>query len=192
MQHTQFRDIVPPFDSGIDLSKDGVDYINIDAKAKTLLGRKLASFSNAHFKHPYYGLFRSIVGYQNWLVTGKKVDALRHLYGAPALHVAKQHPRIPIEGRHILVEDLQVGHWLKVITNQNIKKELARSHLPFESFYLYGPMNMACSDTNRDITIATMAEIRRCLQHELVPDFYTKAMIRYQKDVTEGLPPSDV
>jgi hypothetical protein len=177
------KPIVPEFNSQIDVEMDGEDYINIDISAKTQLGRWLADFTYSSFVHPFYGPFRSIVGYSYWLSTGKKVDALRSLTGRQARSEGIRHPVVRYPH---YIQDVKVGHWLKVKLRKEIREMLGLSTLPLESFYLFGQMNMPVASRNRVLVISTLTEIRDCIQRGETPEFFEQAMIRYQGEVTEG------
>lgn len=177
------RYVVTPLAGDLEIEKDGIDFINIDRSGKTELGKRLAPFGHSQFVHPYYGPFRTIIGYSFWLGTGLKVDAFRHAVATGVKQIANNHQSVH---HRYFFDDLKVGHWLKVTQRPELAKLLRNSVLPFESYYLFGPNKTLIGNRDREFLIRTISEIRDCLQKDQVPSFYEEAMNRLAKQTTDG------
>lgn len=109
------------------------DHINIYSKSEDILGRQLSNF----YKCDVYtldGLFNSVEGYWYWL--GCRDDRLRNLWGFKAKQYGREQEQTHSE-EHF--EDLiKVAITNKILLNDDIKKGVIESSLPFDHYYKYG------------------------------------------------------
>lgn len=120
---------------------DGVDHINIDIRARTVLGRLLVSSANTDFIHPILGPFSSIEAFRIFIRTGGKDGDVRYLTGKEAYNYSRDHVRghCPKNFKDIILE----ASWHKVDQNPELKKLLLDSELPFDHYYLFAPKNVS-------------------------------------------------
>lgn len=119
---------------------DGVDHINILSAGKTEVGRALAYTSKCPITIPGIGPFNSMEGFL-WFIrtpttTEKDIhkrNLLRGLSGQKARNVGKGGDLIYIKGYKELVE---YAIYCKVSQNENIRKLVAESTLPFELYWI--------------------------------------------------------
>ena len=116
---------------------EGKDHINIYSKSALPLGRALSNFFQSTFIHPDYGMFKSMEGYYYWLLTGKKHDELKELFGYPAKKLGKSFEKIRKIDRSFK-EEIQEGICYKILQNTYIQDLLIDSHLPLTHYYYYG------------------------------------------------------
>jgi hypothetical protein len=62
------------------VENDGVDHINVDCAARTMLGILLHNGAYSPMALPDYGRFVSISGFWGWYVTGKRHEVFRMLH----------------------------------------------------------------------------------------------------------------
>lgn len=114
---------------------DGVDHINIDTRAKTVLGRMLVSTAATDFIHPVLGPFSSIEAFRAFIRTGGKDPDVRYLSGKMAYDYSNKNIRsqCPKNIKDIILE----ASWHKVDQNPELKKLLLESSLPFDHYYIF-------------------------------------------------------
>lgn len=115
--------------------EDGVDFIRIDARAKTKLGRLLANTAHTPFNHEGtftragLGEFQSLEGFWLYVAGGCADEWLRELHGREASERAScrilRKPRSDF--RELILEGLRD----KVIQTQQIVDQLWSNQLPF-------------------------------------------------------------
>lgn len=112
---------------------DGVDHINVYSKGATQLGRLLSNFAHT----PFTGgnrEFASVEGWWHWYCTGKKFHHLADLYGFKAKQEGKKYERVQVPDRKVLFSVYK----RKIECNDNIRRMLVESTLPFTHYYVYG------------------------------------------------------
>lgn len=118
--------------------KDGVDHINIYSKSKSRLGCLLSNFAHTPFVHKDFGWFRSMECFYAWLVTGRRLDALRGTSSLEARKAIKESDR----DFEALLPILKEGLQYKFEHTPEIA-ELFKSNkaLPLTLYYWYGDVN---------------------------------------------------
>lgn len=119
---------------------DGVTHINIDAGAKTELGRLLCNFAHTNFEHKKYGPFASIEGFWHWIRDKKEdgsIDAIRSLYGNAAKNFVKNRKGFLFVDN--FKSEIVCAIYYKVVQNQKLYDLLLNSELPFQMYYQFGP-----------------------------------------------------
>lgn len=180
--------------SEIDVSKDGVDYINIYSRGKTRLGRNLSHFARTPFIHPYFGPFESMEGFWFYMKTGKIHDQLRYLYGNRAKQYGKN---LATKYDVDFKEDILAGNYQKIIQNDGLRQAFINSELPLTHYYLFEQQVDAFMDVgvrksivifpkNSDWLIDGLEEIRIAMKQDQVPECWTNAAKRYVSNVTDG------
>lgn len=116
---------------------EGLDHINIYSKSKLPVGRALSNFFHSVFKHPEYGVFHSVEGFYFWLLSGKKFDDIRTMYGAPAKKYGSKLPvKIKIDKKFKI--EIQKAIFYKISQNEYIQDLLISSTLPLAHYYYFG------------------------------------------------------
>lgn len=114
---------------------DGVDHINIFSKGKTELGRMLSHFYLAPFIHSYFGPFQSMEGLWYYVRAEQPDDKLRMLHGHEAKFYGKELKSKFLSNFHTIVID---ANYQKIVQNDDIKKLMIESTLPFDHYYIFG------------------------------------------------------
>jgi hypothetical protein len=123
--------------------EDGVKHINIDTYAKTELGRMLVHKFPAKFEHPTFGRFRSIEGFWGFIRTGAREDRWRYLSGMPAKRETRNLDKRWIKNFHQIIME---ANFYKVSQNDEIKKLMLASTLPFDHYYIFRSEKMTDND----------------------------------------------
>jgi len=118
-------------------STEGIDHINIYSKSAVPLGRALSNFAHYKFKHETYGIFHSVEGFYYWLLTGKKHDELKELWGIEAKNVGMSFPKVH-KLNDSFKQEVQLAIGLKIMQNHYIKDLLMHSTLVFAHYYYFG------------------------------------------------------
>lgn len=115
---------------------DGVDHINVNSIGKTLLGMMLYNGSFSPIVIPEFGTFTSIHGFWAWLITGRRYDIFKYLYGEEAFARIKGLP---------IVQDPELRDLITRAIQLKIQQNLTLNHLFRQNAYLpyvsYGPVN---------------------------------------------------
>ncbi len=181
----------------IDVSKDGVDYINIYSRGKTRLGRNLSHFARTPFVHPYFGPFESMEGFWFYMKTGKVHDQLRYLYGNRAKQYGKG---LPTKYDADFKEDILAGNYQKILQNDGLRQAFLNSELPLTHYYLFEQQvdasmiessvmrkSIVIFPKNSDWLIDGLEEIRTEMKQGLVPKCWTNAAKRYVSNAVDGV-----
>jgi len=115
--------------------EDTIDHINCWSKARSELGRNLSHFANIGFEHPKHGRFASIEGYWYWLLTERKHDQFRILYGFKAKEEGKRFQRVEYP---TFIRDIEEAVRLKIIQTPHLLKAFKESTLPFTHYFMVG------------------------------------------------------
>ena len=181
----------------IDISKDGVDYINIYSNATTELGRIMSHFSHTPFTHPYFGYFVSMEGYWYYMRAREKDDRLRYLFGFKAKKDGRElEPRWYPEFR----EDILAANYQKIIQTPGLKQLFMESELPFTHFYVFAnnkttaksagmrskPAKIVIFPREAEWLIDGLEDIRQALKEDRVPECWARAELRYCSNVTDA------
>lgn len=123
--------------------EDGVTHINIDAHARTELGRMLVHKHASKFEHPQFGRFRSVEGFWGFIRDGAKDDKWRYMSGMNARHETRRlGPRYINNFYQIIME----ANFFKAEQNEPIKQLLLASTLPFDHYYIFRGKEVSPSD----------------------------------------------
>ena len=127
----------------VDPKMDGIEFVNISTKGKTLLGRKLSHFVNIPFEHPKHGKFSSMEGFWYYIqlnsVSDTAKEELRRLHGYAAKSLGRQllekykYSMFKMEGFR---KEIYVANKLKIIQNKEILDLVLNNDLPYKLFYL--------------------------------------------------------
>ncbi|BDD79564.1 hypothetical protein [Burkholderia phage FLC9] len=123
--------------------EDGVKHINIDTYAKTDLGKMLVHKYPAPFEHPKFGRFRSVEGFWGYIRTGAREDRWRYLSGMPAKRETRNLDKRWIKNFHQIIME---ANFHKVNQNEDIKKLMLASTLPFDHYYIFRSEQMKPDD----------------------------------------------
>lgn len=115
---------------------DGIDHINVSCQGRTLLGMMLYNGSFSPTTIPDAGTFTSIHGYWSWLLTDRKYDIFKHLYGEEAFAMLKGLPITP--NGHL--EEL-VSHAIDLKLNQNLTLAYLFNQNKSLPYVSYGEVN---------------------------------------------------
>jgi hypothetical protein len=121
-------------------SDEGKDHINIYSKSALPLGRALSNFAHLSFKHNDYGVFQSVEAFYYWLLSGKKHDELKDLWGYEAKKLGESFPK-EVKLTNKFKEEIQFVIGLKILQNKYIRDLLMHSTLPFAHYYYYGDLD---------------------------------------------------
>lgn len=138
---------------------DGITHINVYSRGATELGQMLSHFYRSRFKHPYYGTFESMEGFWHYVKAEGSEDRerLRSLWGWEAKKAGKEFQSKWVE--HF--EDvIMSGNLVKIQQNPRIIEELAKSHLPFDHYYLMGRNGYPVKPAGYDWLMRGLEEIR--------------------------------
>jgi hypothetical protein len=119
-----------------DPEQDGETHINVSTNGKTELGRKLAHFAVTPFIHPIYGPFKSMEGFWHFIKCEEKDDNFRTLTASRAKAYAKTKKMV---WRENFVDVINEANYHKVEQNEDIKRLIIESELPFAYYYMFGP-----------------------------------------------------
>lgn len=114
--------------------QDGVTHINIDAYAKTELGRMLVHKFSARFEHPTFGRFKSVEGFWGFIRDGARDDRWRYVSGMTAKRETRNLGSRYVANFHQIIME---ANFFKVSQNEAIKELMMASTLPFEHYYIY-------------------------------------------------------
>ncbi|WKV20404.1 hypothetical protein 16Q_011c [Pseudomonas phage 16Q] len=113
--------------------RDGVDHINVYSKGKTELGRLLTNFADTPFRHPVYGVFRTVEGLWYWLKTGMQHENLRDVLGWEAKMLGKSWDSVEIED---FDTKIKTAIRAKLIQHPHILRMLIDNELPLAHYYV--------------------------------------------------------
>lgn len=119
---------------------DGKDHINMYTKGKTELGRLLTNLAHTPFQIED-GHFESVEGYWYWLLSDKKADEMKKLYGFEAKELGK---KLKKEGLLLksseddeFKEKIKYAIREKLKQNPNVLVKLLQTTLPLKHYYYY-------------------------------------------------------
>ena len=145
---------------------DGVTHINIDQSANTSLGRSLSHFYDSPFIHPHFGPFNSMEGFWHYIKTIEADDRLRTL-DAPDAHVlGKSLTTRLVKNFYAYINE---ANFYKIEQNEQIKKWMVESELPFDYYYLFGTAMLPIRPVSAIPLIEGFTEIRKMLKENRRP-----------------------
>lgn len=162
-----------------DPSHDGVRHINVDKNAATELGRALAPWDHAPFKHPYLGSFHCIQGLWDWIRDPGRNDKFRTATGKRSKALSRQCGKI-------FVTDFQsimaCAYYYKLEQNPALMKLMTESELPFEYYYLHqtpdAGLALAVRPLNSEIMISIFEDARLyCIGEKPLPEIDYKKLL---------------
>lgn len=159
--------------------KDGVTHINIYSRGMTRLGIMLSHFHHAPFTHPYFGPFYSMEGLWYFARNGfdeKSAGRLRYLSGYRAKKVGKEFPMMKYDE---FSQDIVAANYQKIIQNEEIRKLMIESDLPFDHYYTFGVLGQVITPRESDWLIEGFEDIRTALKEGVVPSVWLEAEKRY-------------
>jgi len=142
---------------------DGLDHINIDAKAKTELGRKLSHLTRSDFVHPEFGPFHSIEGFIGYLRSGMKDDQFRYLSGPSARYRSRIQETEFIQGFR---EAVMEANYFKIMQNASLLARFKASTLPFDHYYLFENNGLPIQPNAAAWLIPAFEELRHLIQSD--------------------------
>lgn len=170
--------------------QDGVTHINIDAHARTELGRLLLHKLASRFEHPMFGQFKSVEGFWGFIRDGARDDRWRYVSGMAAKYeTRKLGPRYIANIHQIIME----ANFYKVEQNETIRSLMVASTLPFDHYYIFRSPEMA--EDNPGVPIRPQIapwltrgfeEIRTLLQFGKRPDRPDYTDVYFRNESTSG------
>jgi len=163
--------------------QDGITHINTHTKGAHPLGRMLSDYYEAPFIHPYFGRFKCIRGFWYYIRGGCKDDRFRNLNGYRAKERAKRGEQ---DGTYEkckvphLKDVLLHANFAKIDQNEDIKKALIESTLPFDHYFVYGPGKVVTMPDGSEWLIEIFTELREVFRgnKQLEPFKYDYAELR--------------
>ncbi|HVI42712.1 MAG TPA: hypothetical protein VM577_19020 [Anaerovoracaceae bacterium] len=152
----------------LDPKQDGITHINVYSKAKTSLGLFLSNFTEIELETDE-GDFKSVEAYWYYLSCPKdhpQVEELKNLSGYPAKKLGRE-----IRGKDYDADkDSSFQEKIKKvlrykIENSTLRKEFAKSTLPFTHYYVYE--GKASEPTEGKWQIEFFEELRQELKSQL-------------------------
>lgn len=122
------------------LNKDGKEYIRVDNRAKTLLGKMLDSQSIVEpIVHPKLGIFLCVEGFRYFITTKNAPEQLHTLIGYSCRKLIKEmkrdHKYVKINIKNFY-DHIKYANWLKIEASPDLKEKFVESSLPFRMFYI--------------------------------------------------------
>jgi hypothetical protein len=146
---------------------DGITHINIDQGAKEELGRMLSHFyDDAPFIHPHFGPFNSMEGFWHYIKTLEVDDRLRTLPGADAHALGKSLTTCLVRNFYAYINE---ANFYKIEQNEQLKKLMMESTLPFDYYYLFGAAKLPIRPRSALPLIEGFTEIRNMLKENRRP-----------------------
>lgn len=167
-------------------AEDGVTHINIDANAKTLLGRLLVNMERTPFNHPAFGRFDSIEGFWNWVTYKNKMsedpetkllrgDKWRTVYGMNAKKLGQKiahDEKYRVEDFYAIILE---AIYFKIDQTPELREEFLKSTLPFRHYYVnYGdgsvPGGLVVTPTIASWLVPGIERIRTLMKEGYEPE----------------------
>lgn len=142
--------------------KDGVHHINTSVGSETKLGRMLSMNAYVPFDHPDLGMFNSVGGL--WYFVGMKEprdDIFRTLHGAACRQRGAHVQMREVVGFRSIIAD---ATWIKVNSDENLKKMMTENTLPYQCYFLTGELQMRQSPPMAVWYVPVLEEIGRVLR----------------------------
>lgn len=132
-------------------STEGIDHINVYSQSQTDLGKMLSNFYRTRFD-TLDGQFKSIEAYKYYLLTYKRFDCLRQLFGYSARAVGQDLIKASeMEADfEIILEDLELAVESKIKSNPVLKSLLKNTDLPLTSYYVFEKGEVVVDKTNEN------------------------------------------
>lgn len=161
---------------------DGINHINAHTIGKTELGRLLAHFTHTPFIHPFFGPFDSMEGFWYYMRSPVKDNKLRYMSGSSAKEYGKKLPSAYYDD---FWEDIIAANYQKVIQNEEIHRMMLETTLPFQSYYLHGPLKVVTPTRDDHRFTSGLEEIRQALKENRVSEYWARAEKRYVSMITD-------
>lgn len=163
--------------------QDGITHINTHTKSNKELGRMLSHYYEAPFVHPYFGRFKCIEGFWYYIRGGCKDDGFRNLDGYRSKQRAQKGAKNgTYEKRNVphLKDVLLHANFYKIDQNEDIKKALIESTLPFDHYFVFGPGKLVIKPNGSDWLVDIFTELREVFRgnQKLEPFKYDYAELR--------------
>lgn len=113
---------------------DGRTHINIDAFARTELGRMLVHQFPARFEHPEFGRFRSVEGFWGYVRDRDRDDRWRYVSGMAAKRETRNQGEVWLTDFHQIIME---ANFFKIEQNAHIRELLIATDLPFDHYYIF-------------------------------------------------------
>lgn len=158
---------------------DGITHINIYSMGNTELGKLLSHFAHTPFTHPYFGPFYSMEGLWYYARCGWNEEIggrLRYLSGFRAKRFGKE---LPIKKYDDFKNDIIAANYQKIIQNERIRELIVSTDLPFDHYYVFGPMHKVVTPKEADWLLEGFEDIRTALREGVVPTLWLDAERRY-------------
>ena len=116
---------------------DGHTHYNISSKAKTIIGREICFSSYGLFSVPGCGNFQSVMGFFQWLRTGRSHELCRLMWGATSNSYLgfQADPLLTLNHCQSYVTE---ALYHRIISDENLAHAVANSSYPF-AYYNIGP-----------------------------------------------------
>ena len=119
---------------------DGMDHININYSAKTQLGKFLSGTSYSPIATED-GMFYSVLGYWYWLITGKKSNEIKKMYGVGVLEYGNLLLKtLGVREVPDLKDKIQRAIKTKINTNTKYRELLLYNTLPLKMYSTEGTL----------------------------------------------------
>ncbi len=119
---------MPPLNT---IGEDGVNHINIMTGGKTPLGRFLSIYNDTSWVHPYFGVFRSLSGYNAYITAKEQIDALRTVSDSQRIKKLVEQHGGSRTVKNALVAQAHAAY-LRILQNPAMMNEMINSTLPFD------------------------------------------------------------
>lgn len=134
------------------LENDGIEYIRIDNRALTDLGRMLDSQYIIPFYHPTLGQFNTIEGFIQYITLDRPHELLRVLNGHECrkyLKDLKDNKKLIKKTVSNTTDQLKYVNYLKIESSPKLKALFLANDLPYKIFYLNKDKNNKGCVVNR-------------------------------------------
>lgn len=136
---------------------DGISHINVDINAKTELGKMLSHFYELPFLHPVLGQFNSMEGFWWWVKSNHRNDQFRKLSGAAARQSGRRSEYTTVhEFRKIIAS----ATYEKITQNDELLELVCAATLPFQCYYLFGPLKVPIDSPSATFLCSIWEEVR--------------------------------
>lgn len=173
-KHRHERSLCSP----MQLGDDGTDHINVGDDAVTDLGKMLNHRADNQFQHSHFGKFRTMEGFNLWLLSNERDDRLRQLQGTKLRSLSKKITKLPetIPNFKAIIID---SYYQSIIQNENLKKAVENSTLPFDVYYVMEDTKLRVRPARYNWLLYGLEEIRKAIKENREPQL--KHLLDYHR-----------
>lgn len=147
---------------------DGVDFINVDDKAKTALGVLLSPNNNYHFSNTRMGGFMSICGVYWYLINPDHPEVIRKMGDATIRNSSKD---VKVHYPENLEAILLFSIYNRVSQMKVLKEALIQNELPLAMFYVDSNTGRRKQSNFGKMILPLIQEVSACLKEKRKPDY---------------------